>query len=134
MLIIDKKIFLSRDYFKFFGNDTIDPYPLPYGGKLIKLLCISKERFEKLCLAARELSVNKQPLRNIPAQTQKVKPLYTAAGLTSRNSQETKYSAYIPTPIWQTRYSEFWQWQRVSQWHREYGQDEITNEKRHILL
>jgi hypothetical protein len=116
------------------GNDTIDPYPLPCEEKLTKLLCISKERFEKLCLAARELLAKDKPLRSILAQTQKVKPLCKAPGLTLHNSRKTKYSAYIPTPIWQTHYSEFWQWQRVSEWHREYGQDEIINEKRHMLL
>jgi hypothetical protein len=51
-----------------------------------------------------------------------------------RSIEKAGYSAYTPTPIWQTRYSEFWQWQRVSEWYREYGQDEIINEKRHILL
>jgi hypothetical protein len=118
----------------FGGNDTIDPYPLSCQGKLTKLLCISKERFEKLCLAARELLVNDKLIRSIPAQTQKVKLLCETPVLTLHSSQKTKHSAYIPTPIWQTHYSEFWQWQRVSEWHREYGQDEIINEKRHILL
>jgi len=30
------------------GNDTIDRYPLPYEGRLTKIICITKEVFEKL--------------------------------------------------------------------------------------
>jgi len=120
--------------FSGYGNDTIHRYPLPYEGKLTKLLCLSKERFEKLSLTAQEFSTKEKIFKNTPAQTQKIKPLCKASKLTLRGSEETKYSAYIPTPIWQTRYSELWQWQRVSEWYRKYGQDEITNKKRHILV
>lgn len=98
------------------------------------MLCISKELFEKLALAAQEFFTKKHVLKNTPARAQRTKPLRKAPAPSLRDNEEARYSAYIPTPIWQTRYSELWQWQRVSEWYREYGQDEITNEKRHILL
>ena len=73
-------------------------------------------------------------LKNTPAPAQKTKPLPKAPAPSLRNIERTICPEYTPTRIWQTRHSEFWQWQRVSEWHREYGQDEITNEKRHILV
>ncbi len=117
-----------------FGNDTIDRYPLPHKGKLTKLLCISKELFEKLAFATQEFFAKESILKNTPALIRRSKPLLKAPVTSLRNIKKAGYSAYTPTPIWQTRYSEFWQWQRVNEWHREYGQDEITNEKRHILV
>ena len=125
---------MARKNSLFSGNDTIDRYPLPYEGKLTKLLCISKERFEKLALVTQEFFAKKHVLKNIPAQAQKTKSLLKAPELFLCGIEKARYSAYTPTSIWQTRYSEFWQWQRVSEWYREYGQDEITNEKRHILV
>jgi hypothetical protein len=96
------------------------------------LLCISKERFEKLALVTQEFFTKKHLLKNTPAPAQRTKSLLKAPVSYLRGIKKAGYSAYAPTPIWPTRYSEFWQWQRVSEWHREYGQDEITNEKRHI--
>ena len=117
-----------------FGNDTIHHYPPTYEGKLTKLLCISKELFEKLRLTAQKFSVKENIFKNTPAQAQKIKSLPKAPAPFLRDSEEARYSVYAPTSIWQTRYSELWQWQRVSEWHHEYGQDEIINEKRHILM
>jgi len=116
------------------GNDTIDRYPPAYEGKLTKLLCISKERFKKLTLATQEIFTKKHVFKNIPAQVHKTKSLLKTLEPSLRGIKKSRYSAYTPTTIWQTRYSEFWQWQRVSEWHREYGQDEIINKKRHILI
>ena len=116
------------------GNDTIHRYPLPYRGKLTKLLCISKETFEKLRLTTREFYTQQAVAKNIPARVQRTELLRKASALPLRCNEEARYSAYTPTKIWQTRYSELWQWQRVNDWYREFGQDEITNEKRHILV
>ncbi|MFA4934088.1 MAG: hypothetical protein WC574_06645, partial [Candidatus Omnitrophota bacterium] len=55
MIILTSRGKKSRNMASFCGNDTIDPYPLPCEGKLTKLLCISKERFERLSLTAQEL-------------------------------------------------------------------------------
>jgi len=83
---------------------------------------------------AQEFFIKETTPKNIPAQAQKIKPLCKAPVPSLRNIEKGVYPEYNPTKIWQTRYSEFWQWQRVSEWHREYGQDEIINEKRHILV
>ena len=120
-------------YEKNCGNDTIDPYP-PFEGKLVRLLCISKERFERLTLETREFRIKKAASKNTPVRVQRIKQLCKAAEPYSPKIQKAVHLEYAPTKIWQTRHSEFWQWQRVSEWHREYGQDEIINKKRHILL
>jgi hypothetical protein len=98
------------------------------------LLCISRRIFEKLCLSAQEFYAQPAAVNNAPARVQRTESLPKAPALPLLCNEEAGYSAYTPTPIWQTRYSELWQWQRVSEWHREYGQDEIINEKRHILV
>ena len=119
------------------GNDTIDRYPLPYRGKLTKLLCISKELFEKLTLASQGFFTKKHVLKNTPARAQRTKSLLKAPEPSLRDIEKAVYPEYSPTKIWQTRYSEFWQWQRVSEWWREFGQDDyqqISREKRHILV
>lgn len=116
------------------GNDTIDRYPLPYEGELTKLLCISKERFGKLTLAIRDSLIKELIPRKSYARVLRKEPLHKAPALPLRSKKETMPSRYIPTPIWHTRESEFWQWQRVSEWWREYRPDEIINEKRHILV
>jgi hypothetical protein len=112
------------------GNDTIHRYPLSCEGKLTKLLCISKEVFEKLTLTAREFFIKERIPKSAPAR---IKPCKMPV-LATRRKGKARYQEYTPTPIWYTRCSEYWQWQRVSEWWREYGQDEIINEKRHILL
>jgi len=80
-----------------------------------------------LCLTAQEFFIKDVVPKNIPAQ--RIKSLRRTPALSLHNIEERKYSAYTPTGIWQTRYSELWRWQRVSEWHRQYGQDEIINKK-----
>jgi len=124
----------SIKIFTLVGNDTIHRYPLSYRGKLIKLLCISKELFEKLALAAQEFFVKENVLKTAPARAQKTKSLRKTPITSLRN---IRHSEYAPTSIWHTRYDEFWQWQRVSEWWREFDPDgcqQISHEKRHILL
>jgi hypothetical protein len=98
------------------------------------LLCITKAVFEKLTTVMRESFGNDRKPRPTPAEDVKTKSLLKVPVPVLYTSKENKHSCYMPTKIWATRYSELWQWQRVSEWHREYGQDEITNEKRHILV
>jgi hypothetical protein len=116
------------------GNDTIDRYPLPYEGELTKLLCISKERFSRLTLAIREFLIKELIPRKAYALVSRKEPLHQTPALPLLSKKETIPSEYMPTPIWHTRESELWQWQRLSEWWREYRPDEILNEKRHILV
>jgi hypothetical protein len=89
------------------------------------LLCISREIFEKLCSAAQEFFVQRAAVKVIPLRPKITESLFRRASkLPLRNLEETSCFEYVPTKIWATRYSEFWQWQRVSDWWREFGQDE----------
>ena len=80
-----------------------------------------------MCLTAQEFLLKDTIPKGIPAQ--RTKPLCKEPALSLHSIEERKHSIYIPTPIWQTRYSEPWRWQRVNEWHRQYGQDEIINKK-----
>jgi hypothetical protein len=82
-----------------------------------------------LAFAAQEFPAKESILNNTPALIRRPKPLLKAPIISSRNIEKFGYSACTPTSIWQTRYSEFWQWQRVSEWYDEYGQDEIINKR-----
>jgi len=98
------------------------------------LLCISKAVFEKLTAAAQEFFSNESAPKIIPAQAAGIKSPPKAPVPALHVSEENKHSWYTPTKIWATRYSELWQWQRVSEWWRRYRQEEFINEKRHIIL
>lgn len=126
---------MSKNFWSELGNDTIHRYPLLHRGRLKKLFCISREIFKKLCLAAQEHLVKELPLKKILAQAPRIKSLPKTPASALYGREENKHSWYYsPTKMWVTRYSELWQWQRVSEWDREYGQDAIINEKRHIIL
>ena len=116
------------------GNDTIDRYPLPHEGELTKLLCIGKERFGKLTLAVCDSRIKGHIPMKAFVRVPRKEPVHKTPALPLRSKKEIMPSEYIPTQIWHTRESEFWQWQRVSEWWREYRPDEILNEKRHILV
>jgi hypothetical protein len=88
------------------------------------LLCISREIFKKLSSITREFYPRQAVIKNAPARVQRAEALPKAPALPLRSARETAYPEYAPTKIWPTRYSEFWQWQRVSDWWREFGQDE----------
>ena len=99
------------------------------------MLCISKAIFEKLTLAAREFFVKEKVLEYIPAPVQKSEPQSQELPPFLPIAKEAGCLEYIPTSIWQTRDSKFWQWRRFNEWWREYGQDDqrqIAHEKRHI--
>ncbi len=85
-------------------------------------------------MTVQEVFPKEKLLKDCPVLVKKVKLLRKTHVPSLPINKELRHSVYNPTKIWATRYSEFWQWQRVSEWHREYGQDEIINEKRHILL
>ena len=98
------------------------------------MLCISKENFEKLRLSVLGFYAKQTAVNNAPMRVQRTELLCKAPALPLRSIERDSYPEYAPTSIWQTRYSELWQWQRVAEWYREYGQDKIINEKRHILM
>ena len=89
-----------------------------------------------MTLEAQKFLIKEVAPKNTPVQSQRIKSLSKVPALSLRSIEKDRYSEYAPTPIWQTRHSEFWQWQRVSEWWREFGEDEqqdlFVNEKRHI--
>ena len=107
--------------------------PLPYEGRLTKLLCISRAIFEKLTLAARKLFIEPACPECLPAPAQENDPSSKEPVSYTTGNRNTGYLEYTPSRIWPTRNSKFWQWRRVSDWWRQYGQDEFINEKRHML-
>jgi hypothetical protein len=123
---------LSIIFYKTVGNDTIDRYPLPCRGRLTKLLCISKEIFERLRLTTREFYARQAIIKSTPARVQRTKALPKVSVLPSHDAKKTTCPEYTPTKIWATRDSALWQWRRAYEWWREYGQDEFINEKGHI--
>ena len=117
------------------GNDTIDHYPLPYEGRLKKLLCISKEIFKELKGALKESGI--RPGRKTASRGKKASlPKFNAnrqnkenpgaehslRGSTTndRASRRDKYTPlYEPTNMVYTRDSSLWRWQHMAAWFKE---------------
>jgi hypothetical protein len=105
------------------GNDTIHRYPLPCEGKLIKVLCISREIFKKLKAALNEFDLGsklaspkpKTPLRQ---KVSKKEPLENPRnGDLKPNNNYT--GSYEPSNILNTRFSSFWRAQNLKAWFKE---------------
>jgi hypothetical protein len=115
---------MSRKFCKESGNDTIDPYPLPYRGKLTKLLCISKERFEKLKAAWDEFGIKPKPASpgtTTPFQ-KKLPKKVSLRGSRNEDLKPSKYkciSSFEPSNIFNTRDSSFWRLQNLKTWFKE---------------
>ena len=80
---------------------------------------------------------SKEPvIKNISVAARKTNCVSKAAAQSFFSKKTDNYFVYTPTSIWQTRHSEFWQWQRLSEWWNEFNQDKIIipHTKRHILV
>ena len=108
---------------KFNGNDTIDPYPLPCGGKLIKVLCISREIFKKLKTALNEFDLGSKPVSPKPKTPLRQKISKKEPLESPRNNDlkpDNNYtSSYEPSNILNTRFSSFWRAQNLKTWFKE---------------
>jgi len=106
------------------GNGTIDRYPLPREGKLGKILCISKEVFEKLIAALGEFEVGlklalPKPKPSFAQKPPKSKPL-AAPRRGDRNSLKDKCTgSFEPSNILYTRASDFWRLRNLHAWFKE---------------
>jgi hypothetical protein len=144
---------LSTSIYAQAGNDTIDHYPLPYEGKLTKLLCISRENFKKLKAALDEFGIKPKPASSkpktpFPQRLPKKEPLGGPRNDDIKPGRNKCTPLYEPTNIIHTRDSSLWRWQRMRAWFKEqelyedgnYQYREITIEnkeydrKRHILV
>ncbi len=115
---------ITTSFSKFIGNDTIDRYPPPYEGKLTKLLCISKERFEKLKAALDEFGIkaksasSKQetPLRE---KTLKKEPLAALENDDLKTDRDRCIGLFEPADIFINKSSDFWRLQNLNAWFKE---------------
>ncbi len=120
-IFCDKK---SRHFYYIIGNDTIDRYPLPYEGKLTKLLCISREVFEKLKAALAEFGLRpkptpsklKTPFRQKPS---KKEPLRNSEGDDLKTDRDKCINSFEPSNIIYTRNSSLWRIRNLRAWFKE---------------
>jgi hypothetical protein len=114
---------LSRKSFINDGNDTIDRYPLPYEGKLTKLLCISKEVFKKLKAALAEFGLKPKPASPKPKTSFRQKPPKKEPLAGSKNDDlqpgRNRYGSFEPSNILNTRHSSFWRLRNLEAWFKE---------------
>jgi hypothetical protein len=106
------------------GNDTIDRYPLPCEGKLTKLLCISRELFEKLKAALNEFRLRSKPVSSKPKTPFRKKLPKKELLISSKNDDlkpdSDKYiGSYEPSNILNTRNSAFWRLRNLNAWFKE---------------
>ena len=102
------------------GNDTIDPYPLFYEGNLTKLLCISKEAFEKIKTALNEFGLSKKFVLPKP----KISLKKTSFKKEHENNiveviDDKRIDYFELSNIFNTRNSHFWRLRNLKEWFKE---------------
>lgn len=106
------------------GNDTIDRYPLPYEGKLEKLLCISKEVFERLKAALDEFGLrpklvppkSKMPFRQKPS---KKEHLGATRNEDRKSDRDKCIGSFEPSNIFNIQNSSLWRLRNLQAWFKE---------------
>ena len=106
------------------GNDTIDRYPLPYEGKLTKLLCISKELFEKLKAALDEFGLGPKPASVKPKTSFRQKlhrkePLVGSRNDVLGSDRDKCIGSFEPSNIFNTYNSSLWRLRNLNAWFKE---------------
>ena len=106
------------------GNDTIDRYPLPYEGRLTKLLCISKELFKKLKAALDEFGIGAKPASPKPKtpfrqKLPKKEPIGSSKNDDINLNRDKYISSFEPSNILYTRASSFWRARNLKAWFKE---------------
>ena len=106
------------------GNDTIDRYPLPYEGKLTKLLCISKAIFEKLKAALVEFGVKPKPASLKPKAPFQQKPPRKEPLGGHRNddfktAKDKSIGSFKPSNIFNIQNSRLWRLRNLNAWFKE---------------
>ena len=106
------------------GNDTIHRYPLPHKEGLRKILCISKELFEKLKAALDEFGLRPRPISSKPKtpfrQKLPKKELQENSKHDDLKPDRDKCSiSFEPSSILNTRNSAFWRLRNLNTWFKE---------------
>ena len=106
------------------GNDTIDRYPLPYEGRLTKILCITKEVFKNLKATLAEFRLKPKPTLFKPKTSfrQKVSKKEPLAG--SRNNdlkpiRDKCIDSFEPSDLFTNKSSSFWRGRNLKDWFKE---------------
>ena len=103
------------------GNDTIDRYPLPYEGKLIKLICISKEIFKNLKAALGEFGLRPKIVSHKPKQQKppRKEPVGNARNDDLKPSEDKYTGLFEPSNILNTQSSFLWRSRNLKAWFKE---------------
>ena len=106
------------------GNDTIDRYPLPYEGKLTKLLCISKEVFKKLKAALDEFGIKPKPVSSKPKtsfqqKVSKKEPLVGPRNNDLKPNRDKCIGSFEPSNIFNIQNSSLWRLRNLKAWFKE---------------
>jgi hypothetical protein len=108
----------------FSGNDTIDRYPLPYEGKLTKILCVTKELFEKLKAALDEFGLwpktaSPKPKTPFLQKHLRKEPLAGPRNNDLKPDGNKCISCFEPSNILYTRNSSLWRLRNLRAWFKE---------------
>ena len=106
------------------GNDTIHRYPLPYEGKLTRLLCVSKGVFEKLKAAWAEFGLKPKTARFRPKTSFREKrskkaPLAGSKNNDHKPNRDKCTGSFEPLDIFTNKSSDFWRQQNLKTWFKE---------------
>jgi hypothetical protein len=113
------------------GNDTIHRYPLPYEGRITKILCITKEVFENLKATLAEFGLKPKPAQLKPKtssqqKTPKKQPLVASRDNDLKPDKDKCIISFEPSNIIYTRDSSFWRLRNLKAWFKEQGSYEDT--------
>ena len=121
---------LSSQVKCFFGNDTIDSYPLQHCGEIQKILCVSVKTFEAIKKDfeaffkgdngyLKPSTFNIEPYRGqnseLKVASQAINPI-----LTKTVSPEF-FRDFEPSNTIYLQYSDIRRWRRVNEWFRQYA-------------
>jgi len=106
------------------GNDTIDRYPLPPEGRLRKILCISKEVFEKLKAALDESGLGQKlallkPKPSSPQRAPRKEPLRGPRIDSLKTGKDKCIGFFEPSNIFNVRNSSLWRLRNLNAWFKE---------------
>ena len=123
-IIIYSKRKTSREKLGVVGNDTIDRYPLPYEGKLTKLLCISKEVFKNLNAALDEFGLKPKPApskskTSFRQKLPKKEPLRSSRSDDLKPDRNKCAGCFEPSNIFNIQSSRLWRLRNLSAWFKE---------------
>ena len=118
---------MSIHFLIFCGNSNIHHYPLGKKLRLEKLLCISQEIYKDLKRQVSLLVLRSKKKR--PKGTRQLEHLWERFTPKEKCPSGLPFarpnlSCYMPTDIWQTRESSYWQWRRVDEWFRQFQEDD----------